>query len=185
LASDLGEWLVARVKARQEKALARVLMEYGIAYYLPVACKRHLRPDNGYPKRAWIPIFPGYVAFVGRANRSIVARTNRILGVLLVPDQDGFVRELEAVQQILASGLPCEASADLLVGASVWITAGPLKGLRGVVEAVQGGHALLVRVDMFQQSIRTLLPTGYIERPFSVTETSPIMTSVPSPGLPP
>jgi hypothetical protein len=113
LAADLGEWLVARVKARQEKALARVLLQYGIGYYLPIACKAHLRPDNGCPKRSWIPLFPGYVAFAGLANKTIVAQTNRIHGILLVPDQEGFVRELEAVQQILASGLPCEASSDL------------------------------------------------------------------------
>ena len=184
LAADMGHWMVARVKARQEKALARVLVQYGIGYYLPIACKVHLRPDNGYPKRSWMPLFPGYAAFVGLANKTIVAQTNRVHGILSVPDQEGFVRELEAVEQILASGLPCEATATLPVGESVLITTGPLKGLHGVIEAVKGAHSLLIRVDMFQQSIRTLLPTSSVEGPLSKPESTLLTASASAPGPP-
>lgn len=163
LAADLGEWFVARVKARQEKALARILVEYGISYYLPIACKVHLRPDNGYPKRSWIPLFSGYVAFSGLADRGIVARTHRVHGILNVPDQEGFVRELEAVQQILASGLPCESSPVIPRGSVVRIKTGPLRDICGVLEANNGMRTLIIRIDMFQQSVRTELPAGSVE----------------------
>jgi len=163
LAADLGEWFVARVKARQEKALARVLVEYGIAYYLPIACKVHLRPDTGYPKRSWIPLFPGYVTFSGLANRRIVACTHRVHGVLNVPDQEDFVRELEAVQQILASGLPCESSPVIPPGSPVRIKTGPLRDICGVFESTQGIYTLSIRIEMFQQSVRVALPAASVE----------------------
>lgn len=183
LTSDLGEWFVARVKVRQEKALARVLAQCGIGYYLPVACKRHLRPDNGYPKRAWIPMFPGYVAFVGQANRSIVVRTQRVHGIIHVPDQEGFVRELEAVQQILASGLPCDTTAAIPLGAVVRITMGPLHDMMGILEATNGGHALIVRVDLFQQSVKVELPTASVAA-LDLLTGSPAPSVLP-PSIPP
>ena len=65
LAADLGQWWVARVKPRHEKALAGDLARQGVGYYLPLMTKRTVRRDNGKVRKSIVCLFPGYLALAG------------------------------------------------------------------------------------------------------------------------
>jgi transcription antitermination factor NusG len=181
LAADIGRWLVAVVRPRQEKALARDLEGVGIPYYLPLVCKVHRRPDNHWPKKAIVPLFPGYVAAAGLESRLFLHETGRVKQVLRVADQEGFIRELENVQRALRSGLPVELHPSIPVGSLVKITHGALIGVSGRVERIEKHRYLVICVELFQQCVRVKLP------PHEVTvHRQPIVShrSIPSRHVP-
>ena len=61
-------WWVAKVKPRQEKALAFDFIAKNIEYYLPLLTKVTRRKDNNKPRKSIIPLFPGYISFCADKN---------------------------------------------------------------------------------------------------------------------
>jgi transcription antitermination factor NusG len=128
-----GLWWCLHTKPRQEKATARDLREQGVVYYLPQVVKESRTP-RGRRLRSVAPLFAGYVFLFGDDHDRVAAmRGNRLVNVLQVVDQDGLVRDLRQVNQMLASGLPVTAEPMMPVGARVRITTGPLSGMVGTV----------------------------------------------------
>jgi hypothetical protein len=52
-------WWVAKVKPRQEKAIAFDLIARSIDYYLPMFTKVVRRKDNNKPRKSILSLFPG------------------------------------------------------------------------------------------------------------------------------
>lgn len=166
LAKDLGAWSVAYVKPRHEKALALDLMASGHSYYLPMIWKRHPRPDNGKLKRSLVPLFPSYVSVAGVQDTLALFQTYHVVKIVRVEDQERFVREVEAVQRLLACGSALNIHPGLVLGASVRIIRGPLVGLTGTVQRIGETYRLWISVEMFCQSVAveigadTLMPVA-------------------------
>jgi len=158
LEDDLGRWVVARVKPRHEKAVAARLALEGIGYYLPAILHTHRRPDNGKPRKAFLPLFPGYLSFVGEENRGRLREAGSVLQFLSVLDQDRFVRELAWVRRILQ--LPCGPAERPMIplGARVRVTRGPLRGVEGILERTRSKCRLWVGVEFFQRHVLVELP---------------------------
>jgi transcription antitermination factor NusG len=158
LQDDRGQWCVARVKPRHEKALAHDLARLGIGYYLPLMTKRTIRKDNHKPRKSVVVLFPGYIPVAGRAERRAeIRRTGRVAGIIEVSDQDRFIRELAAVERALASRLAA-GTAPLMAGQRVRIVAGPLAGLEAVVEDhPRQGRRVCINVEMFNRSVAALV----------------------------
>ncbi|HUT52999.1 MAG TPA: transcription termination/antitermination NusG family protein [bacterium] len=154
LLDDLGHWCVARVKPRQEKALAHDLVRLGMAYYLPMMTKRTVRRDNGKPRKSVVVLFPGYISVAGNGElRSELMKTGRTAGVIAVADQERFVSELGGVQRALDSNLAADTH-PLMAGQRVRIVAGPLLGQEGVVENCgRPGRRVYINVEMFNRSV--------------------------------
>ena len=152
-----GEWCVAYVKARHEKALARELFSLGVPYYLPLISKVHRRPDNNKPRKTIVPLFPCYVAFAGRLYRRLLYSTNRVCHVLEVEDQDRFIEELSAVDRICRVDSRPRLCDHVPVGQEVEIVRGPLRGVRGIVESERNRVILIVGVTLFHRYVMTLV----------------------------
>jgi hypothetical protein len=60
-------------------------------------------------------------------------KTNRLVNILEVIDQEGLVRDLRQVHRMLSSGLEIEPEATAPIGGRVRIASGPLTGLVGTV----------------------------------------------------
>jgi transcription antitermination factor NusG len=159
LAGDCGRWVVACTSPRHEKALARLLAAAGIAYFLPLTQRTHLRPDNGLRRSAIVPLFPGYLAVAGLDLKAQLFATSRVVRILQVADQEGFTRELQEVQKVLCTGLKVESHHAFPVGGAVEITQGPLKGIRGIIEEMNRHDYLILNVRLFKQCIRVKIPT--------------------------
>ncbi len=128
-----ARWWCLHTKPRQEKAVARLLRFQDIAYYLPQAVKVERTP-RGRKTRSLIPLFPGYLFLLGPDSaRTEAVRTNRLVQVLDVVDQENLVRELRQIHRMLTSGLPVLPEPALPVGSRVRITSGPLTGIEGVI----------------------------------------------------
>ena len=165
LNADQGGWMVARLKSRMEKALAHELAQRNTGYYLPLYTKRTIRPDNRKPRKSVCPLFPGYIAFVqdGQSGRWLKSHP-KVAGVLAVLNQGKFIRELEQIQRVLASGAGFEIRPAYQAGDEVKIIQGPLRGLAGIIERLGKKTKLLVSVEMFGQTLAVDVPAEDVEK---------------------
>jgi transcription antitermination factor NusG len=146
-----GPWWIAKVKPRQEKALAFDLIKRDIEYYLPMYTKVVRRRDNNKPRKSVLPLFPGYLSFCAHeGTQRLVYSTGRIVNLVEVRHQRRFVDELEQIYFTLDLGMPLEPFvhvADLSPGMMVEVRSGPLSGIQGTISRIQGTHRLILSVE--------------------------------------
>lgn len=144
-------WWVAHVRSRQEKALARHLLPLEVPFYLPQQEKRIRRAGRTFV--SYHPLFPGYLFFRGSAaERNAALRSNLIVKVLEVRDQDLLASELHQIRQLQEAGASLIPYSDVVPGDSVRVTDGPFRGYVGVVTRIQGRARLLVSISMLRQA---------------------------------
>ena len=91
-------WHAAYTKPRREKALAWNLHNMGINYYLPLVRKR--QKSEKRLRRSYIPLFPGYLFFIGDAeDRQAVWKTDRIVRIIDVSCQNQLIKELNIIHK--------------------------------------------------------------------------------------
>ncbi len=164
LEEDLGSWTVAYVKSRQEKALASELAREGIPYFLPMTEKRVRRRDNGKIRKSIIPLFPGYVSLaLPEPEWKRAYATHRVVRLIPVEEQASFVRELNQVERLLDLQAMIEPVPAFAPGQPVRVHAGPMMGLEGEVVRHHGETLFIVRVRLFQQSVKVELDEAYLE----------------------
>jgi len=145
-------WWVAHVRSRQEKALARHLLPLEVPFYLPQREKRARRAGRTFV--SYLPLFPGYLFFRGCATeRNAALKSNLIVKVLEVRDQDLLESELMQIRQLQDAGANLVPYADVVPGDAVRVTDGPFRGYLGVVLRIQGRARLLVSISMLRQSV--------------------------------
>src|SRR5215831_2105088 len=145
LSSAEFPWWVAHVRSRQEKALARYLLLSEVPYYLPQRERRFRRGGRTFV--SYLPLFPGYVFFRGLvAQRRAALRSDLIVKVLDVVDQELLGRELAQVRRLQESGADLVPFVQLLPGDPVRITEGPFKGYTGVILRLRGKLRLLLSI---------------------------------------
>jgi transcription antitermination factor NusG len=100
------------------------------------------------------PVFPGYV-FVAFNNEQklTVLKSNVIVHILNVVDQDKLVHELAQIDQALAVDPTLDACASFQVGKHVTIRSGPFQGLEGVVQLVRGKAKVVLNVEMIGRAL--------------------------------
>jgi len=126
-------WWCLHTKPRQEKAVARVLRTQDISYYLPQVVKVDRTPQ-GRKIRSVVPLFTSYLFLLGDDFARVEAlRSNRLVNVLEIVDQETLIHDLQQVHQMLSSGLTVVPEEVMPVGARVRIKTGPLMGIEGTV----------------------------------------------------
>jgi transcription antitermination factor NusG len=144
-------WWIAKVKPRQEKALAFDLIKENIEYYMPMYTKVTRRRDNNKPRKSVLPLFAGYLSFCPHKNaeRAIFA-TGRVVNLVEVRHQKHFIGELEQIYYTLDLGMtlePMEVLEGLAAGTLVSVQAGPLRGIQGTIVRIQNHHKLILSVE--------------------------------------
>ena len=100
-----GLWWVVHTKSRNEKVLAHDLMAKNISYFLPMTLKVSRRSHRTF--KSLLPLFTGYVFFCGNENDRVeLLKTNRVVHLLEVPDQDGLLNELGRIERAISAGAP-------------------------------------------------------------------------------
>ncbi len=141
-------WWIAKVRPRQEKALAFDLVRNNIEYYLPMVVHVTRRRDNNKPRKSVLPLFPGYISFCGGDPEARgIYRTGRVVSVIPIKYQERFVRELTQVYQAIETGVALDpVAAQYSPGARVAVVTGPLRGLTGVIARIQDADRLVLSV---------------------------------------
>jgi transcription antitermination factor NusG len=144
-------WWVAKVKPRQEKALASDLIERNIEYYLPMYTKVTRRKDNNKPRKSVLCLFPGYLSFcTDKGFEREIYTTDRIVTIIQVKNQSHFRKELSQIYYALEHNLPIEPldPQNLVPGQFVEVVHGPMRGIQGHIVKLHSGHKLILSVDL-------------------------------------
>ena len=145
-------WTVAHVRSRQEKVLARFLSPIGIPFYAPQREKRARR--NGRNFVSYLPLFPGYVFLRAAAEeRAQIWRSNVVVRMIDVPDQDLLETELAQIHRLQRSGARLAAVRALDPGEPVRVVDGPFEGYLGIVVRERGAERLLVSVSLLRKTV--------------------------------
>jgi transcriptional antiterminator RfaH len=149
-------WWVLHTKPRQEKSIARQLLQARVPFYLPVIARRCLVRNRVL--QSHVPLFAGYVFLLAdRAERVTALATGRVARTLEVFDQQGLWHDLDQVHRLIAAGAPITPESRLVPGALVVIRTGPLAGLKGKILRTASGQRFVVQVDFIQQGASVLL----------------------------
>jgi transcription antitermination factor NusG len=150
------QWSVLHTKPRQEKSLARQLLELQQPFYLPIVQRR--LQIRGRRLTSHVPLFPGYLFLLANHEQRVGAMTtNRVVRALPVASQDGLWRDLRQIYQLIASGAPITPEDRLTPGVAVEIRTGPLAGLKGKILRTASGRRFVVEVDFIQRGASVLL----------------------------
>ena len=128
----IGPWRVAHVRSRQEKRLARHLLQSAVPFYLPQREHRFRAGDRW--RVSHLPLFSGYVFFRGGADARLRAlKSNLVVHLLEVTDEPALERQLRSLWVLQRSGAPLIPHPYLCPGDEVEVVDGPLKGYVGTV----------------------------------------------------
>ncbi|HEU4886748.1 MAG TPA: transcription termination/antitermination NusG family protein [Thermoanaerobaculia bacterium] len=150
-------WEIAHLRSRQEKMVARLLLEDEKPFYLPQIEKK--KKSAGRTFVSHLPLFPGYI-FVRRVQglRETLWRTKSVANMLEVPDQDQLTAELFQIRQLQASGAVLTPIDLLAPGNTVRINEGSFSGYTGVVLKERGSLRLIVSVSILEKSVAVEFP---------------------------
>ena len=155
-------WHVLHTKARHEKKVAEESGRMGLRAYLPL--RKSVTRTRGRVHEFDVPLFAGYV-FVCFApeQRLELLRTNRIVNILEVADQQQLLNELSQIRNALAVEAPVEPFPFLKRGARVRVVSGPFQGLEGLVSRRQGKFRLVLNASFIHQSIALEIDAELVE----------------------
>jgi len=145
-ADPVGDWFVLHTRSRQEKVIAEALKAQGVGCFLPLVKK--LRYYGRRKAKSIVPLFPGYVFMRGQRDDAFtVDRMNRIVQIIDVPDQSALAWQLRNIAKAVELDVPLGTYAYIKAGTPVVITAGPFKGLEGIVNDVVNDNRFVLQVD--------------------------------------
>jgi len=150
-------WEIAHLRSRQEKSVARLLLDAQKPFYLPQICQT--KKSNGRTLVSHLPLFPGYI-FIRRVDglRETLWRTSAVANILDVDDQKTLHAELLQIRQLQASGAVLTPRIDLVPGDSVRIEEGAFAGYSGIVLQERGAFRLIVSVSILKKSVAVEFP---------------------------
>jgi transcription antitermination factor NusG len=155
-ADPVRRWYVMHTRPRQEKGLARQLLQTEVPYFLPVVAKRWR--SRGRIMTSHLPLFPSYLFVLAEREQRIEAlATGRIVKAIEVVDQHKLFADLRQIQQLIVSGAPITPEDKLGPGDRVVIRSGPLAGLTGTILRTASGRRFTVQVDFIQRGASVLL----------------------------
>ena len=165
--SDLP-WYALQIQAKLGSVASATLRGKGYEEFLPLYRSRRRWSDR--VKELEIPLFPGYLFC--RFDVS-----DRLMPILTTPGVIGIIgagktpvsvddEEIEAVRAILRSGLAARPWPFLRVGSKVYMEAGPLVGVEGIITNTDKVYRLIVSVRLLQRSVAVEIDRAWA-RPIS------------------
>jgi len=150
------KWYALYTRSRFEKKMLTELTDRKIEVFLPM--REILSRWKDRKKKIWIPLFPGYL-FVNHIDTP----ENRFR-ILNIPGAVRFVgfkghadpvpeEQLQSIRRFLESSLSVDPYPYLQVGTRVEVTAGPLKGIQGLLVEKRGKFRFILQVDLIRQAI--------------------------------
>ena len=155
-------WLVCHTRPRCEKKFAALLAAEKLEHYLPLV--QSIRRYAQQTKRFTKPLFPGYVFVkVPKEKKSRIYQQDLLARAIIVEDEAKFLRQLDEVKAIVASGFELSVMPLLTKGRRVKIVGGPLHGLEGFVDDPARPQGIVISVDVLQQGLLVKVPVENLQ----------------------
>ena len=162
-APGLLPWFALQARSSQEAGVGHQLSGQGYEWFLPLYKLRKRWSDR--IKQVEAPLFPGYLfCRFDPQKRLPILKTPGVIQIV------GYNRaptpieeaEIDAIQTLVASGLPNQPWPFLETGDRVRIESGPLRGLEGILVEFKGNHRLVVSVTLLQRSVAVELDSALV-----------------------
>lgn len=154
--SDLT-WFVCHTKPRCEKKFAALMKAEQFEHYLPLV--QSVRRYAQQVKRFTKPLFPGYVfTRIPLERKARIYQQDLLARAIPVSDEILFLRQLDSVKAMVASGYELTVLPLLTRGRRVRVAGGPLHGLEGFVDDAANPQGIVVSVDVLRQGLLVKLP---------------------------
>lgn len=161
--NDDPMWYVCHTKPRCEKRFASLMELEQYEHYLPLALS--VRRYGTHTKKFTKPLFPGYVfAKIPPAEKPRAHQQDHLVRMIQVDNETVFLKQLEAVKALVASGLDLSLCPPLEKGMRVTVTAGPLWGVEGIVDDPANPKGIVVAVDILQQGVHVRIPPEHLKK---------------------
>jgi transcriptional antiterminator RfaH len=155
-------WLVCHTKPRCEKKFAALMAAEKFEHYLPLV--QSVRRYAQQTKRFTKPLFVGYVfAKVPAEKKARIYQQDLLARAITVEDEAKFLRQLEDVKSIVASGFELSVMPLLTKGRRVKIVGGPLHGLEGFIDNPTNPQGIVISVDVLQQGLLVKMPVENLQ----------------------
>jgi transcriptional antiterminator NusG len=157
LSTDDAPWEIAHLRSRQEKSVARLLLDGGKPFYLPQIRQTTKRAGRTFVSH--LPLFPGYI-FLRRVDglRQMLWRTSAVANLIKVLDQEELTVELRQIRELQASGAELTLMKDLQPGDPVRVSEGAFSGYTGIVVEERHALRLIVSVTILRKSVTVEFP---------------------------
>jgi transcription antitermination factor NusG len=183
----LYSWYALHTRHQHEKCVHQVLTGKGFDAFLPLYTTAHQWKDR--VKRVSLPLFPCYVFLHGPLDHWLpVLTTPGVHAVVGCGGRPAPISndEIEAIRRVIESPVKAEPHPFLKCGDHVRVTAGPLRGLEGLLLRKKNWCKLLLSVEMLQRSVAVEVDAAMVQRIGSRTQAfgsrvlSPDWSSVPT-----
>lgn len=156
-------WEIAHLRSRQEKSVARILLESEMPFYLPQIERKSKK--NGRTFVSHLPLFPGYI-FLRRVDglRQALWRTSAVVTMMEVLDQEKLDGELAQIKRLQENGAVLTPREEFLPGDAVRVMEGVFAGYHGIVMEERGALRLVVCVSILKKSIAVEFPRELLEK---------------------
>jgi transcription antitermination factor NusG len=164
MCSTFTQWYALQVQSRLANIASATLRGKGYEEFLPLYKARRRWSDR--VKQIELPLFPGYLfcRFDPRDRLVPILSTPGVIGIvgagktlLAIPAE-----EIEAVGNILRSGLAAQPWPFLSAGSPIYIERGPLAGLEGIVTDADKTYRLVVSVGLLQRSVAVEIDRDWV-----------------------
>jgi transcription antitermination factor NusG len=156
-------WYALQVRARFEQGVADHLDGKGYEWFLPLYKCRKRWSDR--IKEVEAPLFPGYLfCRINLQDRLPILKTPGVIQIVGSNRTPIAVDEVEvqAIQRMVASGIPNQPWPFLAAGDRVRIESGPLCGLEGILVEFKGNHRLVLSVTLLQRSVAVEIDSAFV-----------------------
>ena len=157
-----SRWFVCHTKPRCEKKFAALLVLEKFTHYL--ALIESVRRYGSQKKTFTKPLFSGYVfARLEPEKKDRIYQQDLLVRAMMVQNEPVFLRQLEAIKLICASGMEAALHPLMKKGTHVRVLGGPLHGLEGYVDDPANPQGIVVSVDVLQQGLLVRLPLDSLQ----------------------
>ena len=160
-----SDWYALYTRHQHEKTVAQVLSRKGFEILLPLY--ESVRRWKDRTRVLSLPLFTCYVFLKGGLERrSEVLNTPGIYELLSSGGQPIAIptAEIDAIQQVMKSGLRLEPHRLLKIGERVRIKSGPLAGLQGLLVRQKNVYRLVISVEMLGRAAAVEVDSFLVER---------------------
>jgi transcription antitermination factor NusG len=164
----VAPWYAIWTRSNCERLVAEQLSAKGFAAFLPEMSTRSRR--NGRTHIVQLPMFPGYLFLNHALEKQSYIEVLKARGVVRILER-GWTQltpvaaeEVDALQRLVASGVPVFPHAYFREGDRVRVVEGPLSGLQGVfLRDKRNKGRLVVSVNLLQTSVAVEVDGAFIE----------------------
>jgi len=166
--SQCKDWYALQVRQQKEKFTAILLGQKGYETFLPTYLLKRRWSDR--VKVLEMPLFAGYLfcRLDLRDVRLPVVMTPGVVSIVSFGSEPIAIPEAEinAVMQVVRSTMSAEPWPYISCGDEVTISAGPLRGVRGILTTTKSDCRVVISITLLQRSVavtvdrRDVLPSS-------------------------